>query len=78
MQGVENVYTQHQPLLFQIMESIVKGRLRDVDYPFFGNHFQQGRYVAVNYNIFSVSCELLDLTWSLSKLMRPLLNVKFN
>ncbi|KAJ9675182.1 hypothetical protein PVL29_024218 [Vitis rotundifolia] len=43
LKGVENVYTQHQPLLFQTMESINKGRLRDVDYPFIGNHFQQGR-----------------------------------
>ncbi|THG03624.1 hypothetical protein TEA_023457 [Camellia sinensis var. sinensis] len=43
LKGVENVYTQHQPLLFQTMESIIKGRLRDVDYPFIGNHFQQGR-----------------------------------
>ncbi|XP_020100533.1 vacuolar protein sorting-associated protein 45 homolog [Ananas comosus] len=43
LKGVENVYTQHQPLLFQTMEGIVKGRLRDADYPFVGNHFQQGR-----------------------------------
>ncbi|KAJ7959245.1 vacuolar protein sorting 45 [Quillaja saponaria] len=43
LKGVENVYTQHQPLLFQTMESITKGRLRDVDYPCLGNHFQQGR-----------------------------------
>ncbi|XP_020529753.1 vacuolar protein sorting-associated protein 45 homolog isoform X1 [Amborella trichopoda] len=43
LKGVENVYTQHQPLLFQTMENITKGRLRDVDYPFVGNHFQQGR-----------------------------------
>ncbi|KAG6476642.1 vacuolar protein sorting-associated protein 45 homolog isoform X1 [Zingiber officinale] len=43
LKGVENVYTQHQPLLFQTMESIIKGRLREVDYPFIGNHFQQGR-----------------------------------
>ncbi|KAM5562436.1 vacuolar protein sorting-associated protein 45 [Rosa sericea] len=43
IKGVENVYTQHQPLLSQTMESITKGRLRDVDYPFVGNHFQQGR-----------------------------------
>ncbi|KAK6277195.1 hypothetical protein POUND7_017518 [Theobroma cacao] len=43
LKGVENVYTQHQPLLFQTMESITKGRLRDVDYPCVGNHFQQGR-----------------------------------
>ncbi|KAJ6939117.1 vacuolar protein sorting-associated protein 45 [Populus alba x Populus x berolinensis] len=45
LKGVENVYIQHQPLLFQTMESIIKGRLRDVDYPFVGNHFQQGRLV---------------------------------
>ncbi|XP_042451732.1 vacuolar protein sorting-associated protein 45 homolog isoform X2 [Zingiber officinale] len=43
IKGVENVYTQHQPLLFQTMENIIKGRLKDVDYPFIGNHFQQGR-----------------------------------
>ncbi|GLJ29022.1 hypothetical protein SUGI_0572840 [Cryptomeria japonica] len=43
LKGVENVYTQHQPLLYNTIESIVKGRLRDIDYPFIGNHFQQGR-----------------------------------
>ncbi|XP_062223400.1 vacuolar protein sorting-associated protein 45 homolog isoform X2 [Phragmites australis] len=43
LKGVENVYTQHQPLLFQTMEGIMKGRLRDADYPLVGNHFQQGR-----------------------------------
>ncbi|CAM6095667.1 unnamed protein product [Calypogeia fissa] len=43
LKGVENVYTQHQPLLAQTIENIVRGRLRDVDYPFVGNHFQQGR-----------------------------------
>ncbi|GAB4861158.1 vacuolar protein sorting-associated protein 45 [Ancistrocladus abbreviatus] len=43
LKGVENVYTQHQPLLFQTMESIGKSRLRDIDYPYIGNHFQQGR-----------------------------------
>eukprot|EP01018_Ginkgo_biloba_P006930 Gb_21146 [translate_table: standard] len=43
LKGVENVYTQHQPLVYNTIESIVKGRLRDIDYPFVGNHFQQGR-----------------------------------
>lgn len=43
LKGVENVYTQHQPLLYNTIESIVKGRLRDIDYPFVGNHYQQGR-----------------------------------
>ncbi|XP_060198503.1 vacuolar protein sorting-associated protein 45 homolog [Lycium barbarum] len=43
LKGVENVYTQHQPLLFQTMENITRGRLRDVDYPYVGNHYQQAR-----------------------------------
>ncbi|WMV26639.1 hypothetical protein MTR67_020024 [Solanum verrucosum] len=46
LKGVENVYTQHQPLLFQTMENITRGRLRDVDYPYVGNHFQQARSVS--------------------------------
>ncbi|CAN1234859.1 Vacuolar protein sorting-associated protein 45 homolog [Linum perenne] len=46
LKGVENVYTQHQPLLSQTMESIIKGRVRDVDYPFVGNHYQQARFVS--------------------------------
>ena len=39
LKGVENVYTQHQPLLYNTIEGIVKGRLRDIDYPFVGNHY---------------------------------------
>ncbi|XP_024529786.1 vacuolar protein sorting-associated protein 45 homolog [Selaginella moellendorffii] len=43
LKGVENVYTQHQPLVFHLIESIAKGRLKDADYPFVGNHAQQGK-----------------------------------
>eukprot|EP00850_Spirogloea_muscicola_P015858 SM000125S26063 [mRNA] locus=s125:179653:184533:+ [translate_table: standard] len=43
LKGVDNVYTQHQPLLSQTIESLVRGRLRDIDYPFVGDHFQQAR-----------------------------------
>eukprot|EP00607_Mallomonas_marina_P010321 CAMPEP_0182419884 /NCGR_PEP_ID=MMETSP1167-20130531/4229_1 /TAXON_ID=2988 /ORGANISM="Mallomonas Sp, Strain CCMP3275" /LENGTH=562 /DNA_ID=CAMNT_0024595025 /DNA_START=86 /DNA_END=1774 /DNA_ORIENTATION=+ len=31
--GVENVYTQHQPVLWSILESIAKGKLKDSHYP---------------------------------------------
>eukprot|EP00850_Spirogloea_muscicola_P023855 SM000396S15199 [mRNA] locus=s396:44490:49414:+ [translate_table: standard] len=47
LKGVDNVYTQHQPLLSQTIESLVRGRLRDIDYPFVGDHFQQARPVEV-------------------------------
>eukprot|EP00884_Botryococcus_braunii_P001179 jgi/Botrbrau1/11061/Bobra.0302s0005.2 len=34
LRGVENVYTQHTPLLVQTLEALVRGRLKDLDYPF--------------------------------------------
>lgn len=34
LKGVENVYTQHSPLLLSTLESLVKGRLSQQQYPF--------------------------------------------
>ncbi|KAJ3223529.1 vacuolar protein sorting-associated protein 45 [Clydaea vesicula] len=34
LKGVENVYTQHVPQLIKILESLVKGKLKDSTYPF--------------------------------------------
>lgn len=34
LKGVENVYTQHSPLLMSILESLLKGRLSQQQYPF--------------------------------------------
>lgn len=33
MQGVENVYTQHTPLLVGTLESLLKSRLKEAEYP---------------------------------------------
>ena len=33
IQGVENVYTQHQPLLSHVLDSVVKGKLKDAQFP---------------------------------------------
>ncbi|ERL86007.1 hypothetical protein D910_03421 [Dendroctonus ponderosae] len=38
LSGVDNVYTQHKPLLHDILEDLVKGRLRENLYPVVGNH----------------------------------------
>ena len=32
-QGVENVYTQHTPLLVHTLEALMRGRLKEGDYP---------------------------------------------
>lgn len=34
LKGVENVYTQHSPRLEVTMQNLIKGRLRDQQYPF--------------------------------------------
>lgn len=34
LQGVENVYTQHIPLMSDMLDPLLKGRLRDTSYPF--------------------------------------------
>ena len=37
LQGVENVYTQHNPNLSQTLEALLKGRLKETGYPFLEN-----------------------------------------
>lgn len=36
VQGVENVYTRHKPQLTDILDALVKGKLKDRDFPFVG------------------------------------------
>ncbi|NXN12889.1 VPS45 protein, partial [Indicator maculatus] len=36
LQGVENVYTQHQPLLQETLDQLIKGKLKDSHFPYLG------------------------------------------
>uniref|UniRef100_A0A663M6N1 Vacuolar protein sorting 45 homolog n=1 Tax=Athene cunicularia TaxID=194338 RepID=A0A663M6N1_ATHCN len=36
LKGVENVYTQHQPLLHETLDQLIKGKLKDSQYPYLG------------------------------------------
>ncbi|XP_054856227.1 vacuolar protein sorting-associated protein 45 [Eublepharis macularius] len=36
LKGVENVYTQHQPLLHETLDQLIKGKLKDNLYPYLG------------------------------------------
>ena len=36
-QGVENVYTRHKPYLVDVLENLIKGKLRESQYPFVGD-----------------------------------------
>lgn len=43
LSGVDNVYTQHKPLLHETLEDLVKNRLKDHLYPYIGNNTSYGR-----------------------------------
>lgn len=36
LKGVENVYTQHKPLLFSVLDQCIKGKLKEGAYPYLG------------------------------------------
>ncbi|XP_064608238.1 vacuolar protein sorting-associated protein 45-like [Liolophura sinensis] len=36
LKGVENVYTQHKPLLHTVLDQLIKGKLRESSYPYLG------------------------------------------
>lgn len=44
LSGVDNIYTQHKPLLHETLEDIVTGRLKDNLYPCVSNHTSPGRH----------------------------------
>ncbi|XP_046584204.1 LOW QUALITY PROTEIN: vacuolar protein sorting-associated protein 45-like [Haliotis rubra] len=36
LKGVENVYTQHKPLVYSIIDQLIKGKLKESSYPYLG------------------------------------------
>jgi hypothetical protein len=38
LKGVENVYTQHSPRLETTLQNLIKGRLKELQYPFLDGH----------------------------------------
>ncbi|KAI8149356.1 Sec1-like protein [Fennellomyces sp. T-0311] len=43
LKGVENVYTQHTPLLAETLDMLIKARLKETSYPFVGGQPQAAR-----------------------------------
>ena len=43
LNGVDNVYTQHKPLLSEILDELIKGKLKETTYPFIGGKSANGR-----------------------------------
>ncbi|XP_063231660.1 vacuolar protein sorting-associated protein 45 isoform X2 [Bacillus rossius redtenbacheri] len=43
LSGVENIYTQHTPLLKETLEDLIKGKMRDGAFPFLGGGYMNRR-----------------------------------
>lgn len=42
LKGVDNIYTQHSPLVKDLTEQLIKGKLREASYPFLGlNNYRE-------------------------------------
>ena len=41
MKGVDNIYTQHKPLLSRLLDELLKGRLRETAYPYHSSGYSQ-------------------------------------
>uniref|UniRef100_A0A4W4FX88 Vacuolar protein sorting-associated protein 45 n=1 Tax=Electrophorus electricus TaxID=8005 RepID=A0A4W4FX88_ELEEL len=46
LKGVENVYTQHQPLLHDTLDQLIKGRLKDSQFPYLGPNSLRDRFTS--------------------------------
>ncbi len=44
-QGVENVYTRHKPYLHDLVDNLIKGKLKEAQYPYAGDLRLVDRYV---------------------------------
>ncbi|XP_043232259.1 vacuolar protein sorting-associated protein 45-like [Amphibalanus amphitrite] len=41
VKGVDNIYTQHKPLLSRLLDDLLKGRLRETAYPYHSSSYSQ-------------------------------------
>jgi vacuolar protein sorting-associated protein 45 len=45
--GVDNIYTQHSPLVKEIVEQLIKGKLKETAYPFLGGNKDRPQEIIV-------------------------------
>ena len=45
--GVENVYTQHSPVLKATLESVIKGKMKESEFPFLGSSNTTSSHIVV-------------------------------
>jgi len=58
---VENIYSQHKPQLYDVLDQLLKGKLREAAYPYMGNTQLRDRSVANDVRLSFFSC--LDMEW---------------
>jgi vacuolar protein sorting-associated protein 45 len=51
--GVDNIYTQHTPLVKELVEQLIKGKLREASYPLLGSNIRD-RLVFNNFSKYQI------------------------
>lgn len=41
LKGVNNIYTQHKPALYETLQALLKGKLKEQEFPFLGNSIRE-------------------------------------
>ncbi|KAJ6218765.1 hypothetical protein RDWZM_004577 [Blomia tropicalis] len=72
--GVENIYTQHQPLLKEIIEDLYRGKLKETLYPFLGTVLQRDRPIELI--VFMIGGITYEESMVVHQLNRTLSNMK--
>lgn len=51
--GVDNIYTQHSPLVKDLVEQLIKGKLKETSYPLLGSNIRD-RYIILEIEMFKI------------------------
>lgn len=70
LKGVDNIYTQHTPLVKDLVEQLIKGKLREASYPFLGinsNNFKERPQEIIVFMIGGITFEETAAIQSINK-----------
>lgn len=51
MKGVDNIFTQHVPLMKELVEDLIKSRLKEEQYPFLSDINQPTKKYEYSFNL---------------------------
>lgn len=66
-QDIDNIYTQHTPLVKELVEQLIKGKLKETAYPFIGNSFKDRPQEIIIFTIGGITYEETSAIYNINK-----------